>query len=231
MSECSTPRSRGSRCAPPWAASGAAAVRAPRGGPDLGDPVAQDFPPAVAAVALARARPVRILRAAAAHRADHRHQRARRRDRRRQRPTPTGHAVSRSAVRSSTKFSIATVLTIIFAAVPDASPRRPRWRQCPAHVVGVKGAPGEIATAIPGAAEPRQQVRHRPVRRGAGRRGDLSRDLRHGLGGHRRAIAVGLLYSCSILEVVLANFVSGARLLSVSHYALGIAMGSATIAR
>ena len=39
-----------------------------------------------------------------------------------------------------------------------------------------------------------------------------------------RAIAVGLLYVL-IWEVVLANFVSGARLLSVSHYALGIANG------
>jgi ABC-2 type transport system permease protein len=41
-----------------------------------------------------------------------------------------------------------------------------------------------------------------------------------------RAIAVGLLYVL-IWEAVLANFVSGARLLSVSHYALGIANGIA----
>ena len=41
-----------------------------------------------------------------------------------------------------------------------------------------------------------------------------------------RAIAVGLLYVL-IWEVLLGNFVSGARLLSVSHYGLGIANGFA----
>jgi ABC-2 type transport system permease protein len=41
-----------------------------------------------------------------------------------------------------------------------------------------------------------------------------------------RAIAVGLLYVL-IWEVLLSNFVSGARLLSVSHYSLGIANGIA----
>ena len=41
-----------------------------------------------------------------------------------------------------------------------------------------------------------------------------------------RAIAVGLLYVL-IWEAVLSNFVSGARLLSVSHYSLGIANGIA----
>jgi ABC-2 type transport system permease protein len=41
-----------------------------------------------------------------------------------------------------------------------------------------------------------------------------------------RAIAVGLLYVL-VWEVLMANFVSGARLLSVSHYGLGIANGFA----
>ena len=41
-----------------------------------------------------------------------------------------------------------------------------------------------------------------------------------------RAIAVGLLYVL-VWEVLLANFVGGARLLSVSHYGLGIANGFA----
>jgi len=41
-----------------------------------------------------------------------------------------------------------------------------------------------------------------------------------------RAIAVGLLYVL-VWEVLLANFVSGVRLLSVSHYGLGIANGFA----
>jgi ABC-2 type transport system permease protein len=39
-----------------------------------------------------------------------------------------------------------------------------------------------------------------------------------------RAIAVGLLYVL-VWEILLSNFVSGARLLSVSHYGLGIANG------
>ncbi len=42
-----------------------------------------------------------------------------------------------------------------------------------------------------------------------------------------RAIAVGLLYVL-VWEVLLANFVSGVRLLSVSHYGLGIAGGFVT---
>lgn len=42
-----------------------------------------------------------------------------------------------------------------------------------------------------------------------------------------RAIAVGLLYVL-IWESLLSNFVSGARMLSVSHYALGIANGFAS---
>ena len=42
-----------------------------------------------------------------------------------------------------------------------------------------------------------------------------------------RAIAVGLLYVL-VWEVLLANFVSGVRLLSVSHYGLGIACGFVT---
>jgi ABC-2 type transport system permease protein len=41
-----------------------------------------------------------------------------------------------------------------------------------------------------------------------------------------RAIAVGLLYVL-VWEALLSNFVSGARLLSVSHYSLGIANGIA----
>jgi ABC-2 type transport system permease protein len=41
-----------------------------------------------------------------------------------------------------------------------------------------------------------------------------------------RAIAVGLLYVL-VWESLLSNFVSGARLLSVSHYALGVANGVA----
>jgi ABC-2 type transport system permease protein len=39
-----------------------------------------------------------------------------------------------------------------------------------------------------------------------------------------RAIAVGLLYVL-VWEVLLSNFVSGVKLLSISHYGLGIANG------
>jgi ABC-2 type transport system permease protein len=42
-----------------------------------------------------------------------------------------------------------------------------------------------------------------------------------------RAIAVGLLYVL-VWEVLLSNFVSGVKLLSVSHYGLGIANGLAS---
>ena len=42
-----------------------------------------------------------------------------------------------------------------------------------------------------------------------------------------RAIAVGLLYVL-VWEVLLSNFVSGVRLLSISHYGLGIATAFVT---
>ena len=128
--------------------------------------------------------------------------------------------VRRSAV-ILTKFSVATVLTVIFAAVPELiAALISGGGQTPPAFSGPKG-PG---TFIPGTA--------------------IS-DSRFAIGlfvgavvgaviynaifvmvsmATTRAIAVGLLYVL-IWEVVLANFVSGARLLSVSHYALGIANG------
>jgi|HubBroStandDraft_3_1064219.scaffolds.fasta_scaffold18907_2 ABC-2 type transport system permease protein len=131
--------------------------------------------------------------------------------------------VRRSAV-ILTKFSVATVLTMIFAAVPELiAALISGGGNLPTTFIGPKSGQGPV-TVIQGAA--------------------IS-DSRFAIGlfvgalvgaviynaifvmvsvATTRAIAVGLLYVL-IWEVVLANFVSGARLLSVSHYALGIANG------
>ncbi len=123
-----------------------------------------------------------------------------------------------------TKFSVATVLTMIFAAVPELiAALISGGGQAPPEIVSVNGGQGP-GTFVPGTAID---------------------DGRFAIGlfvgalvgaviynaifvmvsvATTRAIAVGLLYVL-IWEVVLANFVSGARLLSVSHYALGIANG------
>ena len=133
--------------------------------------------------------------------------------------------VRRSAV-ILTKFSVATVLTIIFAAVPELiAALISGGGNLPTTITGGKGGPGPV-TVIQGAA--------------------IS-DSRFAIGlfvgalvgaviynaifvmvsaATTRAIAVGLLYVL-IWEALLSNFVSGARLLSVGHYALGIANGIA----
>ena len=94
------------------------------------------------------------------------------------------HLLATPVRRSSvimTKFSIATGLTIIFAAVPELI----------AALIsggGSRSGPSCIGLIGPGfggiRAASARQARHRPVRRGAGRLGDLQRDLRHGLGGY-----------------------------------------------
>jgi hypothetical protein len=114
-----------------------------------------------------------------------------------------------------TKFVVATGLTIVFAAVPELI----------AALISGGGSvpgPGEVGLVPSGPA-----VRRRPVHRRAGLLGDLQRGLRHGLPATTRAIAVGLLYVL-VWEVLLSNFVSGVKLLSVSHYGLGIANGLAS---
>jgi len=130
--------------------------------------------------------------------------------------------VRRSAV-IMTKFAVATGLTVIFAAVPEL---------IAALISGGGNAPPTQVNAGPG------QIISQGVAINGGRFalglfvGALVCSLIYNAifvmvsVATTRAIAVGLLYVL-IWESLLANFVSGARLLSVSHYGLGIANGIA----
>ena len=137
------------------------------------------------------------------------------------------HLLATPVRRSSvvvTKFVIATGLTMVFAAVPEL-----------------------IAALIAGGGSaPAPAGRPAPPARGAGFVGLVSISsgkLALGLFvgalacsviynaifvmvsvATTRAIAVGLLYVL-VWETLLSNFVSGVKLLSVSHYGLGIANG------
>ena len=91
------------------------------------------------------------------------------------------HLLATPVRRSSviiTKFIVATGLTIVFAAVPELI----------AALISGGGyteptaTGGRAARPHPRRRRQQQRFRDRPVRRGAGRRGDLQRDLRHGLG-------------------------------------------------
>jgi ABC-2 type transport system permease protein len=124
-----------------------------------------------------------------------------------------------------TKFSVATVLTMAFAAVPELI----------AALISGGGSTPSVLKAGPGGIV-------------VGQLGTPISDGKFALGlfvgalvgaiiynalfvmvsiATTRAIAVGLLYVL-IWESLLSNFVSGARMLSVSHYALGIANGFAS---
>jgi len=137
------------------------------------------------------------------------------------------HLLATPVRRSSvilTKFAVATVLTMIFAAVPELI----------AALISGGGYTEPVVTVNPGSPPvftPGTLIDN----------GDFALGLFVGAlvgaviynaifvmvsAATTRAIAVGLLYVL-IWEAVLANFVSGARLLSVSHYALGIANGIA----
>jgi ABC-2 type transport system permease protein len=133
------------------------------------------------------------------------------------------HLLATPVRRSSvimTKFAVATVLTIVFAAVPEL---------IAALISGGGAAPPTPVTVSNGGV--------------VFMSGGTISDGKFALGlfvgavvgaviynaifvmvsvATTRAIAVGLLYVL-IWEAVLSNFVSGARLLSVSHYSLGIA--------
>ncbi len=137
------------------------------------------------------------------------------------------HLLATPVRRSSvilTKFAVAAVLTMIFAAVPEL---------IAALISGggltqptVTSVAGGAVTVIPGA----------PISTGNFALGLFVGALVGAVIYNAifvmvsiattRAIAVGLLYVL-IWEALLSNFVSGARLLSVSHYALGIANGIA----
>ena len=133
------------------------------------------------------------------------------------------HLLATPVRRSSvilTKFAVATVLTIVFAAVPEFI----------AALISGGGSTEPIVTVTPG--HPPVFVPGTVVN---------STDFAVGLfvgalvgaviynaifvmvsAATTRAIAVGLLYVL-VWETLLSNFVSGVRLLSVSHYSLGIA--------
>jgi ABC-2 type transport system permease protein len=138
------------------------------------------------------------------------------------------HLLATPVRRSSvviTKFLVATGLTMVFAAVPEliaaeiagggsaangvfgAGPNGPVLLRPPAVIDGSKLALGLFVGALA------CSVIYNAV--------FIMVSV-----ATTRAIAVGLLYVL-IWEALLANFVSGARLLSVSHYGLGIANGFA----
>jgi ABC-2 type transport system permease protein len=125
--------------------------------------------------------------------------------------------VRRSAV-IVTKFGVATGLTVLFAAVPEL---------IAALIAGGGSAP-------PPAGQPGDLVSISTGQFATGLFvGALACSVIYNAVfvmvsvATTRAIAVGLLYVL-VWEVLLANFVSGVRLLSVSHYGLGIAGGFVT---
>jgi ABC-2 type transport system permease protein len=131
------------------------------------------------------------------------------------------HLLATPVRRSSvvvTKFLVATGLTIVFAAVPE--------------LIAALIAGGGSAPPPPG--QPGDLVSISTSQFATGLFvGALACSVIYNAVfvmvsvATTRAIAVGLLYVL-VWEVLLANFVSGVRLLSVSHYGLGIAGGFVT---
>jgi ABC-2 type transport system permease protein len=137
------------------------------------------------------------------------------------------HLLATPVRRSSviiTKFIVATGLTMVFAAVPELI--------AALIAVGgstpdtVKDGPAGPVSVVPGTAISGSQLALGLFV------GALACAVIYNAifvmvsAATTRAIAVGLLYVL-IWEALLSNFVSGARLLSVSHYGLGIADGFA----
>ena len=137
------------------------------------------------------------------------------------------HLLATPVRRSSvilTKFAVATVLTIIFAAVPEfiAALISGGGYTEPTITGGSNGPP----VFTPGAA-----ISTSNFALGLFVGALVGAVIYNAIfvmvsAATTRAIAVGLLYVL-IWEALLSNFVSGARLLSVSHYCLGIANGIA----
>ena len=130
--------------------------------------------------------------------------------------------VRRSAV-IVTKFAVATVLTMVFAAVPELI----------AALIAGGGTAEAPASTGPGAVAITGPVAISGSNLAIGLFvGALACSVIYNAVfvmvsvATTRAIAVGLLYVL-IWEALLSNFVSGARLLSVGHYGLGIANGFA----
>jgi ABC-2 type transport system permease protein len=119
-----------------------------------------------------------------------------------------------------TKFVVATGLTIVFAAVPELI----------AALISGGGSSEPPATTGPGIVD-LIQISGGKLALGLFIGALVCSVIYNAIFimvsvATTRAIAVGLLYVL-IWEALLANFVSGARLLSVSHYGLGIADGIA----
>ena len=134
------------------------------------------------------------------------------------------HLLATPVRRSSvivTKFLVATGLTIVFAAIPEL---------IAALIAGGGSAPAPAGTG-PGGATFTGLVSVSSGKLAIGLFvGALACSVIYNAVfvmisvATTRAIAVGLLYVL-VWEVLLSNFVSGVKLLSVSHYGLGIANG------
>jgi ABC-2 type transport system permease protein len=137
------------------------------------------------------------------------------------------HLLATPVRRSSviiTKFLVATGLTIIFAAVPELIAALISGGGQSAAVVKV--GPNGLVSFTPGAV-----INNTDFAVGLFVGALVCAVIYNAIFvmvsvATTRAIAVGLLYVL-IWEALLSNFVSGARLLSVSHYGLGIANGIA----
>ncbi len=137
------------------------------------------------------------------------------------------HLLATPVRRSSvvvTKFVVATGLTMVFAAIPEL---------IAALIAGGGSAPAPASTApgSPGGGTFTGLVTVSSSKLAIGLFvGALACSVIYSAVvvmvsvATTRAIAVGLLYVL-VWEVLLSNFVSGVRLLSVSHYGLGIANG------
>jgi len=127
--------------------------------------------------------------------------------------------VRRSSVIIS-KFIVATGLTIVFAAIPELI----------AALISGGGYTEPTASSVvggPGTFTPGTPVSNSGFAIGLFVGALVAAVIYNAIfvmvsAATTRAIAVGLLYVL-VWETLLSNFVSGARLLSVSHYSLGIA--------
>jgi ABC-2 type transport system permease protein len=137
------------------------------------------------------------------------------------------HLLATPVRRSSvivTKFLVATVLTMIFAAIPELI----------AALIAGGGSTEQVVTLHqngPPTVTPGALVNSTDFAVGLFVGALVGAVIYNAIFvmvsvATTRAIAVGLLYVL-IWEALLSNFVSGARLLSVSHYSLGIANGIA----
>jgi ABC-2 type transport system permease protein len=137
------------------------------------------------------------------------------------------HLLATPVRRSSviiTKFLVATGLTIVFAAVPEFIAALISGGGSTAPIIHIP--PNGPVTVVPAAV-----INNTDFAVGLFVGALVCAVIYNAIfimvsAATTRAIAVGLLYVL-IWEALLSNFVSGARLLSVGHYGLGIANGIA----